>query len=534
VANKIIHIINCSGQQVPNHWESVGVKYLTYFWLDQDAQVILDPNDIITNECFGFISEAHEKGDGVLIHSVKGQSRACTIVASWIMRRYQWTLLKTLEFLNSRRPDLEIRANFIHQLTDYESRLATQGIGSKTSKWTEVSEKTNEFENEELLLRNTYLNAQMGPFADFTNLPNYSRSCKLRWQDEKSPLPLSTFVEEKEDTDIEAVKEALMEELTANQGVREEPIELEQDPIIEQKYDKAVSSITNSDIVPAVDPEASIVNANIEPFPDGNIEMRMGESMKVLEEKQVITKAESYSTAGDLNKKTIPDNSEDMCLEVVNKKIPIESIKVQTKEVNSNTKHISKELSKDNENLPKKFTVENKVQAKVEKQHSSNRRNTKLVSENEVRKSNKGDVIKKSNTGKLLAEKINSLTSAKNTRKHTTVRQRPEGNSKIMNSANQTVNIGQRKDISPLSLRTQKAPSVSRPGSKGTPNPQRPEVKKAVAKKANAAVRPSSASIKRDSSITKTYVCFTRIVKGRIIGRERRHLQVCVEQSYGS
>jgi hypothetical protein len=29
------------------------------------------------------------------------------------MEKYQWSLLKTLEFINSRRPDLEIRANFL-------------------------------------------------------------------------------------------------------------------------------------------------------------------------------------------------------------------------------------------------------------------------------------------------------------------------------------------------------------------------------------------------------------------------------------
>ena len=197
VANKVTHVINCSGQQVPNHWESIGVKYLTYFWLDQDTQIILDPDDKITNECYTFINEAHTNGDSVLVHSVKGQSRACTIVASWIMRRYQWILLKTLEFLNSRRPDLEIRANFIHQLTDYENRLSTQGIGPKTSKWTEVWEKTNEFENEELLVRNTYLNAQMGPFADFSNLPERPRPYKLKWIDDgKENIPLSTFIEE--------------------------------------------------------------------------------------------------------------------------------------------------------------------------------------------------------------------------------------------------------------------------------------------------------------------------------------------------
>ena len=81
------------------------------------------------------------------------------------MRKYRWSLLKTLEFLNSRRPDLEIRATFIHQLSAYESRLVKAGMGPKTSKWTEVAEDSCFLESEELLLRNTFLNAQMGPIA---------------------------------------------------------------------------------------------------------------------------------------------------------------------------------------------------------------------------------------------------------------------------------------------------------------------------------------------------------------------------------
>ena len=30
VANKVTHIINCAGKQVPNHWEPIGVKYLIF------------------------------------------------------------------------------------------------------------------------------------------------------------------------------------------------------------------------------------------------------------------------------------------------------------------------------------------------------------------------------------------------------------------------------------------------------------------------------------------------------------------------
>lgn len=75
------------------------------------------------------------------------------------MRKFRWSLLKTLEFLNSRRPDLEIRATFIHQLSAYENNLYNAGIGPKTSKWTEVAEDNRFLESDELLLRNTFLNA---------------------------------------------------------------------------------------------------------------------------------------------------------------------------------------------------------------------------------------------------------------------------------------------------------------------------------------------------------------------------------------
>ena len=34
VANKVTHIINCAGKQIQNHWEPIGVAYLTFFWLD--------------------------------------------------------------------------------------------------------------------------------------------------------------------------------------------------------------------------------------------------------------------------------------------------------------------------------------------------------------------------------------------------------------------------------------------------------------------------------------------------------------------
>ena len=63
------------------------------------------------------MEEAVDNQESVLVQSVKAQNRSCFVIAAFIMRRYRWSLLKTLEFLNSRRPDLEMRPSFLSQLS---------------------------------------------------------------------------------------------------------------------------------------------------------------------------------------------------------------------------------------------------------------------------------------------------------------------------------------------------------------------------------------------------------------------------------
>lgn len=147
-------------------------------------------NDKITTEILNFIEEAHEKGESVLVHSNRGQSRASAVLVVYFIQKYKWTLFKTLEFLNSRRPDLEIRASFINQLSEFERRLCSLGRGPQSSDWNELSTKINMtqddlIENEELLLRNTFLNAQMGPIAlyKFDELEQKQIKNKLKWID---------------------------------------------------------------------------------------------------------------------------------------------------------------------------------------------------------------------------------------------------------------------------------------------------------------------------------------------------------------
>mmetsp|Transcript_66114 Transcript_66114/g.158165 ORF Transcript_66114/g.158165 Transcript_66114/m.158165 type:complete len:632 (+) Transcript_66114:103-1998(+) len=165
VANKVTRVINCSGNQVPNHWEPIGVVYLTYYFADVETQIILDQRDVVANEIFRFIEDALEGAESVLIHSVRGQSRSCCVLAAYMMKKYSWGLRKTMELLSSRRPDLNLKPTFLQQLSGYERRLMAQAKTPFSFDWNGAD--FARLECEELLLRNTYINSQMGPLADF-------------------------------------------------------------------------------------------------------------------------------------------------------------------------------------------------------------------------------------------------------------------------------------------------------------------------------------------------------------------------------
>ena len=94
-----------------------------------------------------------------------------------------------MEYLNSRRPDLEIRASFFHQLNDLEARLSRAGLGAKTSNWNETNENSL-MDGEEIVIRNTFLNSKNMPLAEIYMNQNFYMSKeikpKINWVDENS------------------------------------------------------------------------------------------------------------------------------------------------------------------------------------------------------------------------------------------------------------------------------------------------------------------------------------------------------------
>ena len=120
---KITHMINATGNQIMNQWESIGIAYLTLNWSETPKQILFDSKDEIANRIVEFIDGSLiGKGEGILAHSLKGQNRVCIVVLIYLMKKYKWSLNKSMEYLKSKKQDVDIPIYFFEQLKNFENR----------------------------------------------------------------------------------------------------------------------------------------------------------------------------------------------------------------------------------------------------------------------------------------------------------------------------------------------------------------------------------------------------------------------------
>ena len=152
---KLTHMINATGNQIQNKWETLGIKYLTINWRDTPSQMLFDSKDELANKIVSFVDDALCKGEGLLGFSYTSQSRICVVVVIYLMKKFKWCLNKCIEFIKSRKSDVNIQKHFITQLMQFEKRLIQRGEGVKAVPWSVDDIK----DPEERLLRNTYVNS---------------------------------------------------------------------------------------------------------------------------------------------------------------------------------------------------------------------------------------------------------------------------------------------------------------------------------------------------------------------------------------
>jgi len=179
---KITHMINAAGGQIINAWETIGIKYLTLNWSEHSNQNLFDPRDEIANRIVYFIDDSNNNGEGLLVHSLRGQNRACLVILIYLIKKFRWTLSKSLEFLTNKKFDVQIPKYFLQQLSFFETRLSKLGHGPKSNSWNDSMATTDP---EEIILKNTFLNGLInkpeGKLVE--NNKSYMNSRKVNWAD---------------------------------------------------------------------------------------------------------------------------------------------------------------------------------------------------------------------------------------------------------------------------------------------------------------------------------------------------------------
>ena len=178
---KITHIINAAGNEIINQFESIGIKYLTLNWIENPKSILFDPKDEIADIIFTFIEDSYKNGEGLLVHSSKGQNRVCIVVIIYLIKKYNWTIQKCIDLLFSKKNDVFIPQYFLKQLNQFENRINQLTQIKKSFNW---SEEQNKEDIEEYVMRNTYINGLRFKIKNnSTSKKNIKNNLKVGWAD---------------------------------------------------------------------------------------------------------------------------------------------------------------------------------------------------------------------------------------------------------------------------------------------------------------------------------------------------------------
>ncbi|GET88305.1 dual specificity protein phosphatase, putative [Leishmania tarentolae] len=159
IMNKITHIINCAGAEVPDFFlGEPGFSYLSFPWKDVAGSVcttiLFDAADDNIHRAVQFIDEALAAGECVLVHSVYGNSRSPALIAAYMIMKYGWKLESALLYLKMAHPDSDIKPHFQRQLRQFAKRHdVDHDIFAQ-----DVDDSQFGLDNDQWMLRNTLLN----------------------------------------------------------------------------------------------------------------------------------------------------------------------------------------------------------------------------------------------------------------------------------------------------------------------------------------------------------------------------------------
>ena len=152
---KITHIINSTNDKTLNIFEGNNIKYFNLNWYENPNQQLFELNDSNIIKLLKFIENSYKKGEGLLVFSIKCQNRACIVTIIYLIKIYNWSVNKCIEYIESKKINVSIPSYFMKQLNDFEFKFSIHSKLKKSINW---NEENNKLDYEEYIMRNTFIN----------------------------------------------------------------------------------------------------------------------------------------------------------------------------------------------------------------------------------------------------------------------------------------------------------------------------------------------------------------------------------------
>jgi protein-tyrosine phosphatase len=98
------------------------IPFIEYLTFNVDDQMETNIHQFF-KPTFEFINKSLENNKAVLVHCTFGISRSPTLVTSYLMKQYSWSLEKSLKFIKEKREVIFPNEGFMSQLIEFEKEL---------------------------------------------------------------------------------------------------------------------------------------------------------------------------------------------------------------------------------------------------------------------------------------------------------------------------------------------------------------------------------------------------------------------------
>ncbi|CAI2359594.1 unnamed protein product [Moneuplotes crassus] len=154
--NKVTRIINCCCLQVPNHWSSIGIKYLSYNWRENEVVKIKEET---MNRIYEFIQQSLKKSECVLIHCINNESILYLVAGLFLMLKFKWSVNKAIQYMCLKQPCFYIVPQYYKALQKLENLMRTKYQEDVSDVWDLHKIRSKE----EMVITNTYINTRIAP-----------------------------------------------------------------------------------------------------------------------------------------------------------------------------------------------------------------------------------------------------------------------------------------------------------------------------------------------------------------------------------